>query len=151
MKKLIKLLNEMESKIEFLDKSNSKISNSNVGWQLEHSLKTISLIINAIKNSNPDDYRWKFNKTRTLVSIINFIPRGKAKAPKIVIPDETISKKTLAASFENVRLALKIWNDLPKNSFFKHPYFGELNKKSTEWFLHLHTMHHYKIIKDILK
>ena len=38
---------------------------------------------------------------------------------------------------------------LNANSYFKHPYFGDLNLKKTLWFLNLHTNHHLKIIKDI--
>jgi hypothetical protein len=46
---------------------------------------------------------------------------------------------------------LESFNDLEKNSFFIHPLFKQLNKKQTIKFLKLHTNHHFKIIKDILK
>jgi hypothetical protein len=38
---------------------------------------------------------------------------------------------------------------LPKNAFFKHPFFDHLNKKDTYKFLQLHTIHHLKIIEEI--
>lgn len=145
------LLSQLESKIIFYNKSNPSVSNSTVGWQIEHSLKTIFLILQALKNSNPDEYQWKLNKNKLLISIIGFIPRGKAKAPKVVLPDEKINKETLEASLKNVKNAHEEWSFFDKNSYFIHPYFGKLNKKSTEWFLKLHTKHHLKIIDDICK
>jgi len=38
-----------------------------------------------------------------------------------------------------------------KNAHFNHFIFGALNKNRTIRFLEIHTNHHLKIIKDILK
>ena len=151
MQKLNALLLELELKIPLFEKRNILVSNSTVGWQIEHSLKTIYQIIQVIKYSNPDEYRWKFNKNKLFISIIGFIPRGKAKAPKVVIPDDIITEELLYNSLQNVKNALQEWEFFNKNAHFQHPYFGKLNKKSTEWFLKLHTSHHLKIVKDICK
>lgn len=85
------------------------------------------------------------------ISILGFIPRGKAKAPKVVLPDDTISEESLINSLQNVNAILEEWKSFDNNAYFKHPFFGNLNKKSTEWFLNLHTKHHVKIINDICK
>jgi len=149
MQKLHNLVSQLESKIPFYEKSNPSVSNSTIGWQIEHSLKTIYQILQVVKNSNPEDYQWKFNKNKVLISIIGFIPRGKAKAPKVVIPDDHISEDSLKNSLQKVKTLLQEWDSFDKNAHFPHPYFGKLNKKSTEWFLNLHTKHHLKIINDI--
>lgn len=151
MEKLQNLLSQLESKIPFYEKSNPLVSNVTIGWQIEHSLKTIYQIIQFVKNSNPEDYQWKLNRNKLLVLIIGFIPRGKAKAPKVVQPDVTISKELLLSSLQKVKSAVQEWDSFDKNAHFPHPYFGKLNKKSTEWFLNLHTKHHLKIIDDIYK
>lgn len=151
MKELYQLISQLESKIPFHEKTNPTVSSSTVGWQIEHSLKTIYQIALAIKNSNPQEYQWKFNKSKLFISIIGFIPRGKAKAPKVVLPDETISEKSLINSLQNVKAILEEWKSFDKNAYFKHPFFGNLNKKSTMWFLKLHTNHHLKIVNDICK
>jgi len=151
MKELYQLISQLESKIPFHEKTNPIVSSSTVGWQIEHSLKTIYQIALAVKNSNPQEYKWKFNKSKLFISIIGFIPRGKAKAPKVVLPDENISEESLMLSLQKVKTALQEWDSFDKNAYFPHPFFGNLNKKSTMWFLKLHTNHHLKIVNDICK
>jgi hypothetical protein len=69
----------------------------------------------------------------------------------VVQPDDTISEELLLSSLQKVKSALQEWDSFDKNAHFPHPYFGKLNKKSTEWFLNLHTKHHLKIMDDIYK
>lgn len=151
MKELNQLISSLESKVKLHQKINASVSNSTVGWQIEHSLITIYKVVNVLKNSNPNDYKWKFNKYKLLITLLGFFPRGKAKAPKIVLPDENITEETLNNSLEKVKKALYDWDALNKNAHFPHPFFGNLNKKSTMWFLNMHTNHHLKIINDICK
>jgi hypothetical protein len=150
MQELHKLLNQLESDISLFDKVNLAVSSVSVGWHIEHSLKTIDQIVTACKKSNPVNYKWRFNFKRILImGIIKKIPRGKAKAPKIVRPDGTISSDSLQLSLQKVKENIIDWNQLEKNAHFSHPFFGDLNKKETADFLVLHTKHHYKIIKEI--
>ncbi len=151
MKKIEKLINELASNISYFESNNSKVSNATVGWQIEHSLKTIELITTAINNSNPVAYKWKFNKIRFMIYLKDSFPRGKAKAPRTVQPSEDISIKSLQENIIRVRSKLVELNEANKNAYFSHPYFGDLNKKTSIWFLGLHTNHHLKIINDILK
>ncbi|WP_396211896.1 DUF1569 domain-containing protein [Flavobacterium sp.] len=151
MQNIQNLISQLESKIPFYEKTNPSVSNATVGWQIEHSLKTIYQIVLVVKNSNPQEYQWKFNKSKLFISILGFIPRGKAKAPKVVLPDDTISEESLLLSLQKVKSALQEWDSFDKNAYFPHPFFGNLNKKSTMWFLKLHTNHHLKIVNDICK
>ncbi|WP_395065243.1 DUF1569 domain-containing protein [Flavobacterium sp.] len=149
MKQLHQLIYQLESKIELHDKINPSVSTSTIGWQIEHSFITIYKVVNVVKNSNPKEYKWKFNKNKILISILGFFPRGKANAPKIVLPDEIITKESIKSSLEKVKTTLVEWDSLDKNAHFQHPFFGNLNKKSTMWFLNMHTKHHLKIVNDI--
>ena len=96
-------------------------------------------------------YKWKFNLTRTLILFVNKIPRGRGRAPKIVQPEGEITSESLKNHFDKTRHMIKKLDTLQANSFFKHPYFGDLNLETTKHFLILHTNHHLKIIKDIIK
>ena len=152
MQNLDLLVSQLESKISKLETTNLTVSGGSVGWHIEHSLKTIDQIVTACKNSNPSDYQWHFNFKRFLILIVaKKIPRGKARAPKIVRPEGDINQETLAVSVSKVRENLIGWKALDKNANFPHPFFGILNKKETEKFLVLHTKHHKMIIDDILK
>lgn len=151
MNQLQELLNQLENHIPNHEKINTTISQSTVGWQLDHSLLVINGIIEHLKNSDPKSYQWKFNWIRTYIKIINKIPRGKGKAPKVVQPTESSTIEMLNIKLEAAKKSITELEILNPNSHFKHPYFGVLNLKTTIWFLKLHTKHHIKIIEDILK
>lgn len=144
------LLTVLASKFDDYNRMNTVVSKSSVGWHLEHSLKTIDQIITACKKSDPSAYQWKFKLNRFLImDVLHKIPRGKARAPKVVQPEGAISKESLQMHLDKVYQNLENWEALHENCYFFHPYFGNLNKKATEKFLALHTKHHLKIIEDI--
>lgn len=149
--KLNKLIQELEDNFDEASNINPKISSSNIGWHLDHSLRVITEISNFVKNSDPNVYRKTFNLKRSLVFIFRFIPRGVAKAPKIVRPIATISKESLEKQLHNTRTFLQELIHLDANKNFKHPYFDYLNVKQTINFLEIHTYHHLKIMRDIKK
>jgi hypothetical protein len=151
MEKLQQHITEIEQKIQFHENENSSISKATVGWHLDHSLKVINGILVQLKNSNPSDYRWKFNSKRALVYTLGHIPRGKGKAPKSVQSFEKITLSDLEKQLNHARNEINILKTLDKKSNFEHPFFGTLNLKQTIYFLNLHTKHHLKIINDILK
>ena len=82
---------------------------------------------------------------------LGFFPRGKAKSPKYVKPPETILKEDLISQLKTAKNNINNIIDLDKNAYFKHPIFGNINKKRVTKFLKLHTNHHLKIVRDILK
>jgi len=143
------LLNQLESHIVDFEKTNVAISQSSIGWHIDHSLMVINGIIDQLKKSNPEQYKWRLNWNRIFIQSINKIPRGKAKAPKVVQPLKTATAALLISKLEIAKNSLVDLETLNANSYFTHPYFGDLNLKNTLWFLNLHTNHHLKIIKDI--
>jgi len=150
MKVLQELLNQIESHIPNHEKANDKVSQSTIGWQLDHSLLVINGVVSQIKSSNPENYQWKFKWIRTFIQITNKIPRGKVRAPKSVKPIEVATAEELKTKLELARKGIAELENLPPNSYFAHPFFGDLNLKTTIWFLKLHTNHHLKIVKDII-
>jgi hypothetical protein len=149
MNKLKSVLDELESHIIDFEKTNVAVSQSSIGWHIDHSLIVINSIVAQLKNSNPQEYKWKFNWKRTYIQTINKFPRGKGKAPKAVQPTETSSIEVLNSKLEIANKSIIELENLESNNFFMHPYFGNLNLKTSIWLLELHTKHHLEIIKDI--
>jgi len=151
LKNLEILLDQFESRIPLFEKENLAISKSNIGWHIEHSLLTLNGVIKFLTHSNPKDYKWKFNFIRIIVLKTGKIPRGKAKAPQIVVPKDTISKTQLLANLEQTRKLVLELETISKEHYFEHPFFGKLKRNDTIRFLEIHTNHHLKIIEDIIK
>ena len=151
MKPLHHILLQLENHIPNLDKTNSKVSNSTVGWQIDHCLLVINGIIEQLEISNPKEYQPKWNFPKFMVFTTGKIPRGKAKAPKVVIPTQVATQEELKDKLETAKNNILKLISFSENSFFKHPFFKDLNVKQTEKFLVIHTKHHLKIIQDILR
>lgn len=147
---LQKQLEEMEFYVKHNNFSNSAVSKASVGWHLAHNLKVIHSICSAIQISDPDQYRKKFNWKKELVYFTGKIPRGKARAPRAVVPENNFSSEELQEQISRARNEVKEISSLSKNAFFEHPYFGHIRRDETTKFLVIHTGHHLKIIRDIL-
>jgi hypothetical protein len=150
MEPLQKLLHELESKIPVLHQQNPAVSDASVAWHIEHTLLAASKMADAVAHSNPAEYRWQFNWRRTMVFTTGRIPRGKAKAPKAVIPQLIPDAATLAAGLTALRNKLHHLSMLQPKHYFLHPYFGALHVKHTQKAIYIHTQHHLKIINDII-
>lgn len=151
MSKLHNILLQLENHIPNLEKTNPNVSNSTIGWQIDHCLLVINGVISQLEISNPEEYhpQWNFNKFFVLST--RKIPRGKIRAPKVVTPIDVATLEDLKAKIEIAKSNISKLNNLPKNAFFKHPFLGDLNLKKAEKFLAIHTKHHLKIIQEILK
>lgn len=142
---------EMGNYIAQKDEINSAVSSAPIGWHISHNLKVINNIIATMESSNPEDYKKEFSFKRLLVFVSRRIPRGKARSPKVVWPPEVIKIEDLNESLIEAKKNIQLLNKLPRKAHFKHPYFKHLNRDQTKTFLEIHTEHHLKIIRDILK
>lgn len=150
-KKLKNQLEELELHIKTGDVLNKKVSKVGSYWHIDHTLRVISGIPQALKDSNPASFKPHFNFTKLIIMTLNKIPRGKGRAPKHVLPQEHITQKELLEKIEISKNGLNSLATLNSNHHFNHPLFGHLNLKESQKFLGIHTDHHLKIIRDILK
>ncbi|WP_298531243.1 DUF1569 domain-containing protein [uncultured Algibacter sp.] len=147
---LIKLLSAIETNIPHFEKRNSSVSQVTIGWHLNHTLKVINRVTAILIKTNPEKYKKKFNLMRATLFPLCYIPRGKAKAPKVVIPSKIITKEDIINQLQEAKIQIEKTKSLPKKSHFIHHIFGMLSKKQTLYFLEMHTKHHLKIVNDIL-
>jgi hypothetical protein len=151
MKKLSEQLNEIERLITKCDAFNERVSAVSVGWQLSHSMKTICRIVEALESSTPSEYKKEFSMLGMIFINLKWLPRGKAKAPKVVRPSEEITEQGLRVQLKKTKALVKKLPTLKKESFFPHPYFKDMRLKSAIRFLEIHTEHHLKIVRDICR
>lgn len=148
--KLNTILTQIEEHIPFHEKTNVSISESSVGWQLDHSLKVIHAVCAVMIKTKPEKYKKEFNLKRVVLFSLCYIPRGKAKAPKAVTPPDLITKEDLLNQLKEAKIQIENTKSLPKTSHFIHHVFGMLSKQQTLRFLEVHSKHHLKIVNDIL-
>lgn len=151
MNPLQNILFQLESHIPNFEKTNSQVSNSTIGWQIDHCLLVINGVISQLEVSNPKEFQPKWNFNKFMIFITGKIPRGKVRAPRGVTPIDVATAESLKTKIEIAKSNISKLNNLPKNSYFKHPFLSDLNAKQTEKFLVIHTKHHLKIIEDILR
>ena len=145
--RLLALLNQYSNQYE---KTNTDISEVSVGWHIEHSCLVITRVVDTIMQSNPAEYKSNFSFKKIFVLALNKFPRGKAKAPKSVMPGAEINLTSIQISIDTAKEALALLTSAQKNQYFTHPVFGKVNKKDSFKFFAVHTNHHVKIIEDIL-
>ncbi|MEM6299364.1 MAG: DinB family protein [Bacteroidota bacterium] len=144
-----KELKLLEKYIPEASKRNESVSKVDVGWHLDHSMKVLSGITQALGHSDPKVFRSTFNIQWQFIKLRG-IPRGVGRAPKQVSPEKSKSIQELKSQLEQTRNTLKKLSNLHAKSHFEHPYFGNMDLKNTQKFMRMHTQHHLKIIDDIL-
>lgn len=151
IKRLNKQLDELTSYTNKGNIINKKVSQKGTYWHIDHSLKVLEGIPEVLKKSNPKDYRPKFSFLKLVIMNTGYMPRGKGRAPKQVVPDGDVTKEQLLLKLEKVKASINGLKSIKKDKTFKHPLFGWLNLKDTIKFMGIHTHHHIKIIRDISK
>ncbi len=146
-----KQLAELESYIPQLEKTNPKVTHSNVGWQVDHALRVIRGVAKQLEDSNPSEFKSKFSFPKFFVMLTKHIPRGKARVPKSVRNENPITEESIREFLEKTKLQVDKIEDLNKNTYFPHPIFGHMNKKEAIRFIGIHTEHHLKIIRDMFQ
>jgi len=151
MNKINNLLDNLEVQIANYSILNQAVSQGNVGWHIVHSCLVINSVCGAVCKSDATKFIKKFSFKAFLVLLINSFPRGKAKAPSFTMPSEELSPASILKSIHDAHANLALLAKAGKNQYFTHPIFGDLNTADTFKFLAVHTNHHLKIIKDIVK
>lgn len=75
----------------------------------------------------------------------------KGQSAKTAFPPAKLSEAELLYFLKASKEKIQKLSSLPKEKYFSHPYFGHLTLKQAIPFLQIHTEHHLKIIRDILK
>lgn len=144
-------LAEMEALFPERDALSTEVSQVPIAWHLDHMLKTINNITAELASSDPATFNGSFDVTRVMALTFNYMPRGKAQAPDAVRPPDIIHTEALERQLEEARMNLRKVFQYHEQTHFEHPVFGDIDRGNTLRFIEVHTNHHLKIIRDILK
>ncbi|GAK89213.1 hypothetical protein JCM19297_3737 [Nonlabens ulvanivorans] len=144
-------LNEVASYIPVRDTINLEVSEASVAWHMDHIYLMVNQLHKALEYSDESIYKADSNQTRDYVFNSNTLPRGKVTAPESVRPAENVTINTLQMHYEEALATVEKFPTLAENKHFNHPILGTMNRDETIKFLTIHTEHHLKIIRDILK
>jgi len=144
-------LNNAESYITDRDRIAVNVSPVDVAWHLDHLLKVIIGIHLSLDKSEPAKFKYSWNFYRSLAFTLDRIPRGFAMSSKSVLPPDIIKTIDISAQLKHARLVLQKFSELDKNHFFDHFLLGLLDRDRALKFVGIHTRHHLRIIRDIVK
>lgn len=144
-------LNEVETYISDRDRVASDVSSVDVAWHIDHLLKVINGIHYSLGESDPGDYKYSWKFMRSVVFGIGRFPRGVAESPKSVLPPDEIDTDDMYKQLEDARLKLMTFSKFDKHQHFHHPEFGVLNRDRALKLVVIHTRHHLRIIRDIVR
>ena len=144
----------------FLIRSNG-VSGWSVGAQLDHLSRAGTEIVKGLEGVAQTggfvEHRTELPATligRALLRLAWF-PRGVAKAPKSVVPEESPTVEDVRGRLEAMAVAVVALEQKAEilgvsRTRRKHPRFGGLT--ATQWvrFIFVHQRHHLKIVRDIL-
>jgi hypothetical protein len=133
-----------------------EVSGWSVGEQLEHLLladRTILDGFDRLLDGTLTSAGGGPTAIGRFILVSGYIPRGRGKAPKAVIPG-TLSPGEIASGFEVVKrrfeeLAPRLGEMEAGGATFRHPLLGELNPGQWLKFVKVHHHHHQKLIRDI--
>jgi len=144
-------LNEVASYIDLRDTKSLEVSEASVAWHMDHIYLMVNQLHKALKYSDESNYKAESNKIRDYVFTSNTLPRGKVTAPESVRPAENVAINTLQMHYDEALATVEKLPMLAEKKHFNHPILGTMNRDETIKFLMIHTEHHLKIIRDILK
>lgn len=128
------------------------VSAWSVAEQLDHAVRVCSSILGRIHQ--PAELVEKpLNLVGRLVILAGWIPRGKGKSPKSLLPLPCSREELRQSVSETRRLLDRVVAEAPaesKDRIVRHPLFGGLTARQSLQFAIIHTHHHIRIVRDIL-
>ena len=121
---------EIESMISYRDVGTPEVSEANVAWHLDHTLKVINNIVDTLNASDPNLFESDINMARTFVWSTGKIPRGRGKAPASALPPDSISTSDLYLQIERAKKNIELIASIQDDQYFVHSVFGNLEAQS---------------------
>lgn len=148
--KLSEQISEMRGYLEHQPFITSDVSEWSVMQQIEHVCLVSNGLFFSLNRSKGDKSADKSLKKMAFFKA-RFIPRGAVKAPDFVAPNPDSTPQSVSKLLDNFEAGISEVEKAPENKTSKHPLLGLLSPQETLDFVSIHTEHHLKIVREILK
>lgn len=127
------------------------------GWtpaeHVDHSVKVATSIVNRLLDLTAERGK-PFKFVGRLILLLGWIPRGKGRSPERLRAVQC-SREELTAAIDALEVQLAKLGashlDAKRGGVVPHPLFGGLNPMQALRFTTVHTRHHLKIVRDVLR
>lgn len=142
-------LDRFRAAVGSADTRDPGVSDWSVWMHVHHCCLGMTRIVRGLAESRPPKPRSRFSLPRLVVLTTGMIPRGRAKSPEAVVPDESVTARELNAMLDESDEMLDQAVRLGPEAWFEHFAFGPMGRDDALRFLRIHNRHHLKIIDDI--
>lgn len=126
------------------------ISSWSVGMHVHHCALSVIGICRTLAASTPPPPRERSSLLASMVLRVGRMPRGRARAPEVVVPAENIPREELVALLDECERQLASVQAMNRDAWFRHFFFGVLKRDRAVKFIDMHNRHHLRIISDIV-
>jgi len=125
------------------------VSKWSIGMHIQHCAMVMNGVCRALNQSNPPAPKTKFSPVSSIIFLTGRIPRGRGRAPDVVIPSQSVTPTVLTDLLAESESWMERVSQLDPDAWFEHFAFGVLNRNKTIRFLGIHNRHHLRIVTDI--
>ncbi len=126
------------------------VSEWSIGMHVHHCCLAMIRLCESLTASTPPTPRSRFSLRTAVVFSSGRIPRGRGRAPDVVLPRQDIAPAELGTLLDQCERMLAEVPDLDPKTWFRHFAFGVLDRDKTLRFISIHNRHHLRIISDIV-
>lgn len=143
-------LKELRAAVENIGVSAPGVSKWSVGMHVHHCCLSMIGVCTALGASTPPPPRSRPSLASGIVLLTGRIPRGRAKSPDTVVPKSNVTDGELLALLDESEHMVAEARGLAPEVWFRHFFFGVLDRDKALRFLSIHNRHHLRIIADIV-
>ena len=129
----------------------STVSKWTVGEHVHHCCLAMIGIVRTLERSTQPPPPSRKSIPRSIVFLLERIPRGRARSPQPVIPQPAVAPEKLLALIDESAREIGRAHAFDRGAWMRHPLFGPLHRDDALKFARIHNRHHLRIVRDILK
>jgi hypothetical protein len=143
-------LESLRQTAELADLRAPAVSEWTTGMHVHHCCLTMTGVCRLLLESRSPLPSRGISILREAIFLTGRIPRGRAKSPVQVLPEEGLGTAQLLSLLDESERQIELARGALAGAWFRHFALGVMDRDRTLRFLRIHNRHHARIIADIL-